>query len=69
MNKIAIIKLAMEQKAVGVDYFPKIGAACPVCGRKRCRPYKTMKPESKTQIRYHICPVCSARFRSVQELE
>jgi hypothetical protein len=46
--------------------FARGGATCPrcKCGRTRIR---TSRPEENgLKVRYHVCPICKVRFKSIE---
>lgn len=51
---VARIVVARDEAAAGVDYSPRAGALCPLCGEKS-RIYSTLAWEDNTRIRYHRC--------------
>ncbi len=57
MNRAAILLVAeaKEKAEASVDYSPKDGAVCPVCGKKKI-PIQTSRPwVDNIKIRYHKC--------------
>jgi len=69
---MAKVVAARDEAAAGVDYSPRAGAACPLCGTK-ARIYSTMPWEDNTRIRYHrcengSCPMSSLRV-SIKSIE
>lgn len=53
---VLAIKSAKIKADTGVDYTPKNGAVCPVCGRVKA-PVVTTRPwKEGTRIRFHKCP-------------
>ena len=54
-----------------MDYTPRLGAACPACGRARARVVGSEPwfagQSSWFRKRFHCCPACGARFSSLQE--
>ena len=50
----------------GVTWSPKYGAVCPGCGRIKT-PTNTTRPwDGVYRIRYHRCPECGLRFKSIE---
>jgi YgiT-type zinc finger domain-containing protein len=49
------------------------GGTCPNCGEKKCRISRSMpwekvgRGKAVTRVRYHICPRCGTRFKSIEE--
>jgi hypothetical protein len=54
MTAKAMIGAAMARARDGVDYSPKDGAVCPMCG-KRCPVVSSPKWSGDIKIRYHRC--------------
>jgi len=42
------------------------GAYCPRCHCKRTRVRTTRPPEAGLRVRYHVCPICKVRFKSLE---
>lgn len=55
-----------ELRAHGVDYSPRDGGVCPLCGKKKCHICRTLPWEGEYRFRYHRC-ACGFRFKSVEE--
>lgn len=62
--------VARVQEARVVDYSPREGVICPVCGGRlrvgRLGVTKSMPWCGSVRERYHSCPLCGARFKSVE---
>lgn len=60
MGRESAVVTAMAKAREGVDFSPRTGATCPVCGRKKLRVVRTMPWDGAVLIRYHRCtnPVC-----------
>jgi len=54
------------QGAGAVDYSPRYGAICPVCGAERCRVTRTDPWFGSCRERFHRCKACGLRFKSVE---
>ena len=56
-----------------VEFSPRTGVVCPVC--KSALPpgclgvARTTGWSGKVRERYHMCPVCTARFKSIETAE
>lgn len=59
-----LVREVTEAKAV--DWCPRHGAVCPVCGARRCRVTSTGPWLGRTRERYHRCVACTHRFKSVE---
>lgn len=51
----------------GVLWSPRFGASCPQCGAYTKRAYKHSPWQDNYKTRYHLCPQCGFRFKSVAE--
>jgi uncharacterized protein (DUF2225 family) len=53
-----------------VDYSPRDGVTCPVCGAhlqgRSMGVRRTCPWVSSSRERYHTCPICGMRFKSVE---
>ena len=54
------------QESPVVDYSPRFGGVCPVCAAKRCRVTNTGPWIGTVRERFHKCPSCGTRFKSVE---
>ncbi|WP_285906846.1 hypothetical protein [Pseudodesulfovibrio pelocollis] len=54
------------QDSEGVDYSPRMGGVCPVCGAARCRVTNTGAWTGQVRMRNHRCRICGLRFKSVE---
>jgi C4-type Zn-finger protein len=62
----------LSQNTPGVDYSPRDGVKCPACGgqlKKDKGIFRTRPWEGSCRERYHKCPVCGLRFKSVEALK
>lgn len=50
-----LLLLALEQARSGVDYLPRLGGVCPLCGEARMRVVTTRPWEGGARVRYHRC--------------
>lgn len=64
---VAEIRIVLDQKQNGVTWSGREGGVCPCCRQPKCAVYKTLPWEETTRTRYHICPRCGARFKSIEE--
>jgi hypothetical protein len=62
---MARVIAARDDAAKGVDYSPRAGALCPLCG-ERSKIYSTMPWEDNTRIRYHRCENGSCLMASLK---
>lgn len=64
-----VVQVVMHAEVV--DYSPRDGVKCPVCGARltggRMGVRKTRAWYRNMRERYHTCPVCGMKFKSVQE--
>ena len=51
----------------GVFWSPRFGAKCPQCGVYTKASYKHLPWTGNRKTRYHLCPQCAFRFKSVAE--
>lgn len=49
-----------------VDYSPRLGGVCPICGAERCRVTTTGNWIGTVRERFHKCRGCGLRFKSVE---
>lgn len=56
---------ARDEAAKGVDFSPRAGALCPLCGEKS-KIYSTLPWEDNTRIRYHRCENGSCPMSSLK---
>lgn len=54
------------QEAYGVSYSPRYGARCPRCGELPVKAYHREPWKDDIRERYHRCPACGLRFKSIQ---
>jgi len=59
---LALVADAKAKTEAGVDYSPRLGAVCPVCGRAKMRVYHTWPWRKSVRVRDHKCdnPECFA---------
>lgn len=50
-----------------VDWSPKRGAVCPICGQVRCRVSSTLSWCGTVRERYHRCQRCGHTFKSLED--
>ncbi|UIJ38542.1 hypothetical protein LWC08_02945 [Desulfobaculum bizertense] len=55
------------QTSTAVDWDPRRGGCCPLCGAQRCRVMSTRPWNGSVRLRWHRCPRCGHRFKSVQQ--
>ena len=55
-----------KASSMGVTWSPKYGAVCPECARTKTPTTTTRKWEGACRIRYHRCPDCGLRFKSIE---
>ena len=58
---------ARSGESYGVDWSPRFGAKCPKCGVYTKASYKHLPWTGNRKTRYHLCPQCAFRFKSVAE--
>lgn len=58
-----IMIIAQEEVA---EYQVNDGAYCPVCVKMGIQPPKAHVYNSNLPIRYHVCSICTHRFKSIQ---
>ena len=58
--------LAESRDNSAVDFSPKNGGICPLCGQKKCSIRCVGKWSGSVRERYHICRSCSHSFKSVE---
>ena len=46
---------AKSEAEIGVDYYPKGGAECPFCHKKKIKIVTSRKWDGNFKIRYHRC--------------
>jgi len=49
------LERAIELAAAGVDYSPRYGAVCPLCGTPRARVTGSLPWDGNIKVRYHRC--------------
>lgn len=54
------------QDCPAVDYSPRLGAVCPICGQEKCRVCGTSPWSGSVRERWHRCQRCEMRFKSVE---
>ena len=52
--------------AYGVSYSPRYGSRCPRCGELPVKAYHREPWKDDIRERYHRCPECGLRFKSIQ---
>jgi len=62
---VAAVVMALDIVQKGVDWSAKWHGVCPLCGKKKCKVYRTMEWEGSTLTRYHKCK-CGHTFKSLQ---
>ena len=67
-NRAQLIRMIMiiAQEDVA-EYLDSEGAYCPVCVRLGLQPPKAHVYNSNLPIRYHVCSICTHRFKSIQK--
>lgn len=67
-NRAQLIRMIMiiAQEDVA-EYLDGEGAYCPVCSRLGLQPPKAHVYNSNLPIRYHVCSICTHRFKSIQK--
>lgn len=70
-NRAQLIRMIMIISREEVaEYFPGVGAKCPVCSRLGIDPPIGPTYWSKEiPVRYHTCPICTHRFKSIQKIQ
>ncbi|MEG6505876.1 transcriptional regulator [Nitratidesulfovibrio sp. 1201_IL3209] len=55
-----VVTVAMARAQDAVDYIPRTGATCPVCGAQRLRVVCTKPWIGNVRVRFHRCtnPAC-----------
>lgn len=73
MSAEEAVVAALARAQNGVDYSPRLGAVCPVCGTEHLPVYKTMPWSGNARVRYHKCPNSACLLgrlgRSVKSIE
>ncbi len=58
--------LTESKEKTAVDYSPKNGGVCPLCGQKKCSIKNVGKWSGSVRERYHSCFQCNHSFKSVE---
>ena len=58
---------ARSGEIYGVFWSPRFGACCPQCASYTKRAYKHLPWMDNRKVRYHLCPKCGFRFKSIAE--
>lgn len=67
LSKEVLRELVTEiQEAKTVDWSARDGAVCPLCNARRCRVTTSSGWVGDVRERFHRCPDCGLRFKSVE---
>lgn len=58
--------LAESKEKTAVDFSPKHGGVCPLCGRTKCQVNTVGRWSGPVRERYHNCRHCGHSFKSVE---
>lgn len=58
--------LSESKEKTAVDWSPKNGGVCPLCGQKKCHVRSVGRWSGSVRERYHRCPRCLHSFKSVE---
>ncbi|WFS63444.1 hypothetical protein LF599_04580 [Pseudodesulfovibrio thermohalotolerans] len=58
--------LSESKERSAVDFSPRNGGVCPLCGRKKCSVRCVGRWSGPVRERYHNCQRCGHSFKSVE---